>query len=160
MKYILVLLLLCCGAASASEQIAFYEAAPNESLDDFIVRIAPDAVKRGNDLTAEVCGSVEQNENGYSMILGTSNSQLFCNIPSLWLTSPIGVSFHTHPKRQRDGTMMLTRSTRSQMATERVIVKLGYGFSDGDYTDGKGYLAEGTKVFYQEGRGTSRQLGN
>lgn len=167
MKNLIILFALTFASFSANaakvyiEQIDYYESDAGEPLDEFVSRFSPLAAWHGMKHTAEVCGSIESTEDGrYSMILGTSSSQLFCNIPSLWLSRPIGVIFHTHPKRGRDGTMHLTRTSRGLMATEQATVRLGHGFSDADYEAGTGYLVEGCDLLFQSGRGTERVVAN
>jgi hypothetical protein len=55
---LLLFVLVSSTAAQAETLIADYESVPGESLDSFVVRLAPELRKQTADRNAEVCGAL------------------------------------------------------------------------------------------------------
>lgn len=86
------------GAATAHD-IGRYNSAPNESLDDFVVRLSVPALNYTHLHNVEVCGFFERTpEDTYSIELQTSNHPRLCDIKfhSRGSGEAIGKIFHTH----------------------------------------------------------------
>ncbi|HEL4296726.1 TPA: hypothetical protein UM674_000655 [Stenotrophomonas maltophilia] len=122
--------------AAALLAISVHTSNPGESMDAFIVRIAPVAVAEAKARRAMVCGVIGQSDSSYSLRLKTDGEPLNCEIVMDDLESGAvssGQTFHTH-KSDPFGPAR---------------------FSYDDYA-APGYLAQDNTVMHQRGRGTAR----
>ena len=95
MKIVAAILLTAVAfGASAETKLYTENSRPGETMDEFIVRIAPRALRFTERSSFEVCGPIVKTDTGYSLTLYTSSNMTRCQYPK---TSDIG--FHTHPSR-------------------------------------------------------------
>ena len=145
------------------DNVGMYESLPGQSLDEFLLTMGGEAAMIGNDLNAEVCGRITVRDEVYYLNLYTNYSQLFCRVAATRSDKQdTGLSIHTHPERKGE-RVYLTAASRTTAwvvgAQHRNDVRVGTGFSDGDYADGPGYVIESCKLMFQSGRGTERDVG-
>lgn len=133
MKIIAAILLALSFSASAESTYLYTEVSqPGETMDAFVVRIAPKAVEYTLKNSVEVCGMIETDGSSFTMKIGSDQKNNSCTISVPVKSS--GVTFHTHPSRN------------------------AFKFHDQDFNV-KGYLGTARGVRYQEGKGTERFVG-
>ena len=179
-------LLLCATMAQAQEVVMradiyttyqSHESAVGQSLDDFMLQVAPDLAQITADTGFEACAAIGQNEEGrYGVTITSSQSQMACILrPEIIPVgfAPTKLSIHSHPDStspKREMTTMdkqLTQAmgrrplVRSEEASRRNFGKARRttNFSKDDIENGPGYLVTGDKVLFQEGFGTTRRVG-
>lgn len=150
-------------------QVSVEVSQPGESLDAFVVRIAPvfDAFTARTEW--EACGELAQSEDGrYAVVIGSVQASLSCatskdNVPVGF--TAMGESVHSHPSTPD------VRPTGSDQAIQRMfgIRGLPYkvveknagskGFSPVDFEAGPGYLVVSGRVMHQQGLRTTREVG-
>lgn len=151
-----------------SEHTSHFE----EPLDDFMVRIAPVLQQYTHDTNHEACGRVYQNDDGtrFGVRLLTSKGAITCAIPLEQMEGmrPLRLTIHSHPQKT---TVMPTLADVQFYQSEdnsgmgRTVLRgrpetlSNKIFSDPDFASGPGYLVSKGKVFYQEGKGTEREVG-
>lgn len=143
-----------------------FESNPNETLDQFALRIASTL----DDYTArhevEVCGIFGQAENGiYGVILGTIGGALVCindptKVPVGMTALSVGIHSHPNPKTIRPTPIDRLLASRTSYANLSNLVKNNgrYGFSTADFQH-EGYLVAGGRVWHQKGPKTVREVG-
>lgn len=164
-------------AAHASEpvQVGEFVSHPGEPLEDWLIRIAPEAMRYTLEHGHEVCGVVGQDETGeqFALRLVSSRGALTCATTRSNQAEgfrPLRATFHTHPSAARvlptqaDVEHFHKHPSSSGRAVlrqrpERVGGKSGQPFSDADYSAGPGYLVSHGALFFQSGRGTEREVG-
>lgn len=121
-----------CDPAAAAERTV-YASQPGENVDEFIVRVARQAVAMTRVSKVEFCGAIGFRGDDYAMYLdrGDRNSCTVRtdDVPEGYL--PTGEVFHTHPDSPH--------------------------FSPADYAV-PGYMAHGARVMHQHGRDTLRRV--
>ncbi|WP_329767296.1 hypothetical protein [Stenotrophomonas maltophilia] len=135
-----IILLVPMATASAKKpQPALYveRSTPGESMDAFILRIAPEALSKSERQGAEVCGVIAEGPAGYSIRLSSGTARTcemdFADIEQGY--RPTDQTFHTH-----------------------IYSAMGHSeFTRADYAV-KGYLAQAWKLLHQDGRGTARYI--
>lgn len=138
MKYMLLIALLFVSFTASAEKSPFlvttYTSEANQSLDDFALAIARKASRESKLIDAEICGQFQKQGDVYVIELWTIDATKACSYNMIaGDTSYTGLSFHTHLQRFNVAS-----------------------FSDGDYDGHPGYLAFGSQVKFQNGRGTER----
>ena len=119
----------CASAA----QLYTEESHIGESLDTFVLRIAPRAVLKTKIHSAELCGAIRMEGARYVLTLHSNLDRNECRIPQSEYADAVSI-FHTH-----------------------VPVSGNNNFGPGDYSH-PGYLAVGGRVLHQSGRGTERRV--
>lgn len=121
-KMIALMLMLMPLCAKAESRYLYTETSvAGETMDAFVLRIAPKANAYTKASGHEVCAAIREVEGVYSAEVGTSGRNDEC-----WLPGDTEVYLHTHPINQ------------------------GMGFSAGDYVR-PGYLITQAGVKYQDG---------
>lgn len=130
MKIIAAILLALSFSASAESAYLYTEVSqPGETMDAFVVRIAPRAYNVTEKTNSEVCGNLKVNESGLIQIdIYTDRKPFSCSIEEG------DHSFHTHTKLG------------------------GPRWSSADYKS-PGYMSWGNRVFHQEGSPKTRLVG-
>lgn len=133
MKIIAAILLALSFSASAEPTYLYTEVSQSgETMDEFMVRIAPKAVEYTLKNSLEVCGMIEKDGNEMKLNIFTDHKNNSCTIPVP--SNSAGITFHTHPSRN------------------------SFKFHGKDFNV-KGYLGTARGVRYQEGKGTERFVG-
>lgn len=161
--------------------VGLYESQPQESLDNFAIRLWPVLRKFTNQENSEVCGyfAEDQKHQTFEIILGTNGSQIRCLLYPKKI--PVGtvnlrVSYHSHVAdkvlqlREVDRQIMaITNPREDQQESEWKSTGrwIGLGtvdntdnqnFSMLDYESGHGFLATSKALKYQQGQGTSQTI--
>lgn len=151
------------GIGTVDYQHLFTEVGePGESMDAFVVRVAP----RLRDWTAaegyEACGVLATNGESFGVIVGTNHGHTVCvnfhaKVPEGMTVTGQTVHSHTTAPRYR-----LTAADLLVVGGGRVgAIQRGDNpelFSAEDFA-APGYMVSGTKVWHQEGKGTERVVG-
>lgn len=121
-KIIVLILMLIPLCAKAESTYLYTETShAGETMDAFVLRIAPKANAYTKDSGHEVCAAIRTDGERYRIEVGTSSRNDECELPG-----DTEVYLHTHPINQ------------------------GMGFSAGDYVR-PGYLITQVGVKYQDG---------
>ena len=123
---------------------------PNESLDDFLLRVGP-KLRAFSDATGmEACGEIAQGDGRYGIIGGTSYSHLGCAIFSIKVPqgmTALGVGIHSHGgksqfKQNREDRIFSGVEDDPRAIGHAVVYGQDLGaFSQQDQAIGRGYLA-------------------
>lgn len=105
---------------------------PGESMDDFVVRVAPQAVAYTMKHNVEVCGMIAKDGDKLVLEVGTQGVNNGCSISVP--ANSTGMTFHTHPS------------------------PIAFKFHDKDFAV-PGYLGTVRGVRFQQGVGTERFVG-
>ena len=150
-------------------QVSVEVSREGESLDEFVVRIAPVLDAFTAQTEWEACGVLAQDAQGrYATVIGSVQASLSCatsadNVPEGFAS--IGQTVHSHPNTPD------VRPTGSDQALQEMfgIRAVPYkrveknpgsrGFSPVDFQAGPGYLVVGGRIMHQEGLRTTRQVG-
>ena len=130
---LLVITALCMSKPASAAQLYTEESQIGESIDTFVLRIAPRAVLKTKIHSAELCGAIRMQGARYVLTLHSSMDRNECRIPQSEYADAVSI-FHTH-----------------------VPVSGNNNFGPGDYSH-PGYLAVGSRVLHQSGRGTERRV--
>lgn len=123
MKIIAAILLALSFSASAESTYLYTEVSqPGETMDEFVVRIAPKANEYTKASGHEVCAAIRTDDGRYRIEMATSGRNDECVLPG-----DTEIYLHTHPINQ------------------------GMGFSAGDYVL-PGYLSTQAGVKFQDGK--------
>lgn len=148
--------------------MAEYLSEPGESLDAFMLRVAPvlDQFTAANEW--EACAAIGKTPEGdrYGFILTSSQAALGClvytdSLPEGMVSA--GLTLHSHPGTKEvypgymDRQIMAMRGRKVLQAEMKNHAR--GGFSPEDFDAGPGYLVAGGMVLYQEGRGHIRRVG-
>lgn len=143
-----------------------YVSEENESLDDFVLRIAPVLASYTNDTKWEVCSPIGQSEDGrFAVSLISSKASLGCivyleNLPSGFTYMQLSVHSHPNEKSITPTQMDLNiASFHGRKINQRRVRSQPEGFSPDDFAAGPGYLVTPTQVLFQEGHRTVRRVG-
>jgi len=105
---------------------------PQETMDDFVLRVAPRAVTYTNEHGHQVCGAVVRRADGlYQIDMGTSSHGLRCEVPKetevYFVTHIWSKGTFSDSEREIPG-YMATRNTlyHQQGKRERKVGKLGF----------------------------------
>lgn len=151
------------------EQVAVEVSEPGESLDGFVLRLAPvlDAFTARTEW--EACGVLAQDEAGrYAAVIGSVQASLSCatsteNVPEGFVA--MGQSIHSHPAtpdvRPTPSDEAIQRMHGIRGAAYKAVKKNtgSKGFSPVDFQAGPGYLVVAGKVLHQHGLRTTREVG-
>ncbi|WP_303638829.1 hypothetical protein [Stenotrophomonas tuberculopleuritidis] len=116
--------------------VATHAGQAGESMDSFVLRVAPLAMAETKSRQAMVCGVIGEKDGSYSIRLRTDGDLGQCEIDMNDLepgAASTGQTFHTHPKD----------------------VETFFSFED--YSQ-PGYVAQGRMVKHQKGRGSDRYV--
>jgi hypothetical protein len=140
MKIIPAILLALSFSASAESTYLYTEVSqPGETMDAFVVRIAPRAISVTREMRVEICGSLASSEFSHSIRMVTSHTRSHCNLllsDTESAYNPSGRTFHTHTDDEDSHR----------------------GFSPQDFNRPNGYVAYGKVVRYQEGKTKDRLI--
>lgn len=117
----LILFAMAFSAQAESTYLYTEVSQPGETMDAFVLRVAPKANSYTKASGHEVCAAIREVDGSYSAEVSTSSRNDECALPG-----DTKVYFHTHPNNQ------------------------GMGFSHGDYVR-PGYLITQIGVKYQDG---------
>ena len=136
---ILTLLLILSAPLAASQPVVAYTSEPGETLDTFVLRIAPNAlvVSMSIPVSGEICGEFRNSDGGYVIEMYTIRHPTACSYDRKRDHDYTGLTFHTH-------VWFGGKPTSPR-------------FSQEDY-DHPGYMAQGNVVMFQNGRGTARRV--
>lgn len=132
MKTIALIVLMLASSGLSAAQLYTENSKQGESVDDFMVRVAPRAVAYTLVHNVEVCGMIYKTDNTYAISIGTENSNNACSMPVP--AGSIGLTFHTHPS------------------------PIAFKFHDKDFSV-PGYLGTVCGVRFQNGVGTEKFVG-
>lgn len=118
--------------ATALLLIGTFTSQPGESMDQFVTRVAPEAVAYTMKHNVEVCGMIAKEGEGYVLTVKTQNVNNGCTIEVP--VNSTGMTFHTHPS------------------------PIAFKFHDKDFQM-PGYLGTVRGVRFQQGEGTERMVG-
>lgn len=118
----LILFAIAFSAQAESTYLYTEVSKPGETMDAFVLRIAPKANAYTKGSGHEVCAAIRESDGIYWAKIGTSGRNDEC-----WLPADTEVYLHTHPINQ------------------------GMGFSAGDYVR-PGYLITQVGVKFQDGK--------
>ena len=173
------LLMIAMGSAVQAQPFDLYTeyetlvSQENETLDEFVLRIAPLVRDRTRDTGWELCGVLAQGANGtHGIVLTSSQSSIGCVlraqlVPDGMIAS--GLSLHSHPtaESKRLGITAMDRQlaahTGHASASGGVMAsqpkRRRDGFSTQDMQTGPGYLVLSKEVLFQQGFGTAKRVG-
>lgn len=151
------------------QEVSVDTSEPGETLDAFMLRIAPtlDAFTAKSEW--EACGAIAQAPDGrYGIVVGSVQAALSCavsaqNVPAGFVA--IGQSLHSHPRTK---TIKPTASDLAIQAASNIrglpykaVEKNPYSqkFSDVDVSSGPGYLVADGRVLHQAGWDRVREVG-
>lgn len=152
------------GFGQISYQHLFTEtSAPGETLDAFVLRIAPRLRAFSNETGFEACASLASDGERFGAVVGTNLGHTVC--VNFHAKVPAGMTFtgetvhsHTHAARYR-----ANKSDRLVLGPGTRLGQVVHGgkpdeFSDEDYA-APGYMVSTGRVLYQAGKGTERVVG-
>lgn len=127
-KIFLAAMLFAISFSSVAGGRALYVEKSNEgeTMDQFVLRIAPAISFKTKFMKYEICGVIESDGRGYIVELKTSNREDSCSLGEISCDS---ITIHSHPPHAL------------------------FTFSENDYVT-SGYLVHGGFVKFQNGRGT------
>lgn len=138
-----------------------------ESMDSFVLRIAPKLRAYSDENGYEACGVIATNDENFSIIVGTNFANMVCVNSSRFVMDGYrhaGATLHSHGRQGRfrptKTDLMLMESAFAGQRANLVTVhgQALNAFSNEDVQSGPGYLAgENGRVFYQ-GNGTNREV--
>lgn len=99
---LLLFVLFSSTVARAETLIADYESVPGESLDSFVVRLAPELRKQTVERNAEVCGALGQEDGVYTLRLKTDEDKWECSVHAS-IGQWTGYIVHTHTAKGNEG---------------------------------------------------------
>ena len=151
------------------QQVAIKLSQPGESLDDFVVRVAPifDAFTARTEW--EACGMLAQDATGrYALVIGTLQAALSCgtsrdNVPEGF--TAIGQTVHSHPRtktvRPTPSDLEIQRQSGLRGLPYKAVEsnKGAKSFSPEDFAAGPGYLVSAGRILHQAGLKTVRTVG-
>lgn len=173
MRIIFSLLLFLLPAVSAAQHkwdlhyLTTIKQSTHETPDQFLVRVGMYL----RDYTAqsgfEACGSICTSDTGQSIMLFTGKSQVMCPISfgcegEQYTLSP--KTIHSHPANWRvvlndlDAQLLNERRRVFKKKPGRAMSFSPNRFSPDDYDLGPGYMVNGDRLWFQEGKGTERIL--
>lgn len=150
-------------------QISVEVSQPGESLDEFVVRIAPVLDAFTAQTEREACGVLAQDAQGrYATVIGSVQASLSCatstdNVPEGFV--PIGQTIHSHPSTPDVHPTGSDQALQQMFGIRAVPYKRveknpgSRGFSQVDFQAGPGYLVVAGRILHQEGLRTTREVG-
>lgn len=136
---------------------------PDESLDAFVQRIAPQLAAFSQQTGMEACGIIAQQDHRWGVRVGTNHSHIVClNFPHKVPDgmSSTGLTLHSHPPGRYYRVNAADRVVLGRLTALNTQVERGpKGFSPEDFGSGAGYLVEGNQVFFQAGVDAVRTVG-
>jgi hypothetical protein len=145
------------------------ESLPGETMDQFVVRIAPALDAFTAKMEWEACGVIGQAPDGhYGIVVGSIQAALTCAtsnanvLPGMVATNQ---SFHSHPRTATVRPTVIDRNIQARNKghflpfREVESNKNAMMFSEADYAMGPGYMLHNGTIRHQEGRGTTRVVG-
>lgn len=145
-----------------------YFSEPNETLDAFMLRVAPVLDKFTAEKEWEACAAIGKTPDGqrYGFILTSSQAALGCLVYTEALPAGMvsaNVSIHSHPGTREVYPGYMDRQIMAMRGMKVVQAEMKNqgrsGFSPEDFDAGPGYLVAGGNVMFQEGRGSVRRVG-
>lgn len=73
-----------------------------ESMDQFVMRIAPRANRITKTMSAEVCGEIQESNGGFEISVYSEGHLTQCKF-SRPISGRTGIMFHTHPASEKRG---------------------------------------------------------
>lgn len=138
-----------------------------ETLDAFVVRIAPRLRAYSDETGFEACGVLATDGEKFSIVVGTNFGYMVCVNSSTFVVDGFrhaGATLHTHGRQgrftpSRADRLLMAESFAGQRASLAVVHGQALNaFSDADIRSGAGYLAGSDgRVFYQS-KGTYREV--
>lgn len=135
---------------------------PGETHEQFVQRVAVFLNGWTYYNSVEACGVLARNSHGFSVVIGTLDSQVHCD-SVLYLAGyqATGETIHSHPMPDAAGRLVISDRTRlltgDLLDGRRFVEVQRKQFSADDYRAGPGYLVTDGVLLHQRGVGT-RQL--
>ncbi len=163
MKFVLMLVLLLTSFTSVagSTLIKEFRSENSETMEQFVVRIAPFIQQWTDENDAEICAFIGQNDSGFGVMLTTNYAKLECAMTLMHRDmEPSGYSVHSHIRATK--VALSVNDTQHQNSGSRVKSKFTTistkSFSENDYKEGSGYLIVLDRILVQSGRGTVKVI--
>lgn len=133
-----------------------------ETLDAFVVRIAP-RLRAYSDATGfEACGVLATDGQRFGVVVGSIRAHAVCVNSRLFLPegmTPVGQTLHSHPRGSSYRVNEQDRLFLGMLTPLRSTQERGRpGFSPEDFSSGSGYVVERNRVLHQEGPDNIREL--
>ena len=158
-------MLLCSFAAHAHQPRVINEmvSSPGETKEQFVERIAIFLNGWTHYNGSEACGLLAKSDEGYSVILGTLDSQMQCDSTMIHKGFvPTGETIHSHQKTDPAGRILVSDRTRElagdALRGMRYLSPIKKQFSSHDYKAGPGYLVTDGLLLFQSGPGTRQEI--
>ena len=149
------------GGALTYQHLSTEVSAPGETLDAFVVRIAPVLRAYTRATGYEACGVLASDGERFAVVVGSNLSHAACGTSDTFVPSgfsPVGQTLHSH---RTGGTYRANESDRTLMGG-RVGANFKSSapdeFSPHDF-HAPGYLVGARGVWHQEGRRAVRRVG-
>lgn len=140
---------------------------PGESLDTFMVRIAPRLVAFSEATGFEACGAIGSDGSRFGVVIGSNRAHVACASFNRHMPegmTPVGQTIHSHGNgaarlnRNDLRFLGLPEGPRSQRMFGTVYGQDRYRFSERDKSGGPGYLATPTGLLHHDGKGEVRTV--
>lgn len=173
----IVAVLLACTSLTAFADPKRYDVKEiigqvDESLESFVLRVAPELDSFTRQSGHEACGMIAQTPSGnqFGVRLITIKGAMTCsmlrsNVPDGMRAQNVSIHSHPHKRSVFPTAADVNYYAENPMVSGRMIKRGspekvgGAYFSQGDYQAGPGYLVAEGRLLYQEGVGTDRDLG-
>lgn len=136
-----------------------YTSRPGESLEAFLLRIAPVLRTFTHTTGFEACGAIAKGPTGYGVALGTNESQIGCLAGEAGVPEGMtwtGETLHSHPEdhelTMQPNDRAYAKATRTADPYARTFEGSPDGFSHADFRGAPGYLVANGQLLYQPGR--------
>lgn len=163
MKFFLMLILLLASFTATAESVFVKEfrSENSESMEQFVVRIAPFIQQWTDENDAEICAFIGQNGSQFGVMLTTNHAKLECAMTLMHRDlEPSGFSVHSHIRATK--VILSVNDTHYQNSGSRVKSKYTTistkSFSENDFNEGNGYLIVLDHILVQTGRGTIKVI--
>lgn len=173
----IVAVLLACTSLTAFADPKRYDVKEivgqvDESLESFVMRVAPELDSFTRQSGYEACGMIAQTPSGnqFGVRLITIKGAMTCsmlrsNVPEGMRALKVSIHSHPHKRSVFPTAADVSYYAENPMVSGRMVKRGspekvgGAYFSQGDYRAGPGYLVAEGRLLYQEGVGTERDIG-
>lgn len=107
--------------ATALLLIGTFTSQPGESMDQFVTRVAPEAVAYTAEHNVEVCGALGDDAGVLTLVLTTDSDSMECKVSKV-RGKFTGLIFHTHTRKGNEGWANADLAHPGYLATPKKLL--------------------------------------